>query len=48
MTTSFSDLHAPAGLHIGAIGPEEIAMAVMCEILAHHRQFVVQGKEISV
>ncbi|MBL4725106.1 MAG: XdhC family protein [Rhizobiaceae bacterium] len=44
----FANLHAPAGLHIGAIGPEEIAMAVMCEILAHHRQFVVKGKEISV
>lgn len=46
--TGFGDLHAPAGLNIGAIGPEEIAMAVMCEILAHHRQFAVLGEEISV
>lgn len=43
----FAKLHAPAGLHIGAVGPEELAMAVMCEIIAHHRQYLMQGKKIS-
>ena len=42
----FEQLHAPAGLHIGAIGPEEIAMAVICEIIAHHRQYELQGEKI--
>jgi xanthine dehydrogenase accessory factor len=45
--SGFEQLHAPAGLHIGAIGPEEIAMAVICEIIAHHRQYVLQGEKIS-
>ncbi len=34
---SMADLHAPAGLHIGAIEPEEIALSVMSEIVARHR-----------
>ena len=47
LRVGFEQLHAPAGLHIGAIGPEEIAMAVMCEIIAHHRQYALQGQKIS-
>jgi xanthine dehydrogenase accessory factor len=43
----FARLHAPAGLHIGAVGPEELALAVVCEIIAHHRQHVLQGVKIS-
>lgn len=43
----FAKLHAPAGLHIGAVGPEELAMAVVCEIISHHRQYAVQGQKIS-
>ena len=31
-------LHAPAGLDIGAIEPEEIAVSVMSEIVAHRRR----------
>ena len=31
------DLHAPAGLHIGAIEPEEIALSVVSEIVARQR-----------
>ena len=46
MRHGFEQLHAPAGLNIGAIGPEEIAMAVMCEMIAHHRQYVLQGQKI--
>ena len=46
MTHGFARLHAPAGLHIGAVGPEELAMAVVCEIIAHHRQYVLQGAKI--
>ena len=42
----FEKLHAPAGLHIGAVGPEELAMAVVCEIIAHHRRYVLQGAKI--
>jgi len=34
---SFETLHAPAGLNIGAIGPEEIGLSVICEIIAYHR-----------
>lgn len=32
-----NDLHAPAGIHIGAIEPEEIALSVISEIVAHQR-----------
>lgn len=31
-------LHAPAGLDIGAIEPEEIALSIMCELIAVHRR----------
>lgn len=34
----FSDLYAPAGLDIGAVSPEEIALAIMSEMVAHHRK----------
>jgi xanthine/CO dehydrogenase XdhC/CoxF family maturation factor len=47
MARSFENLHAPAGLHIGAVGPEELAMAVACEIIAHHRQYVLKGVKMS-
>ncbi|MGR3290325.1 MAG: XdhC family protein [Paracoccaceae bacterium] len=43
----FEKLHAPAGLDIGAVGPEELAMAVMCEVIAHNRQGVLQEVIIS-
>jgi xanthine dehydrogenase accessory factor len=46
INSGFARLHAPAGLHIGAVGPEELAMAVICEIIAHHRQYFMQGKKI--
>ena len=35
---AFSVLHAPAGLDIGAIEPEEIGLAVLCEIIADWRR----------
>ena len=35
---SFEELHAPAGLDIGAVEPEEIAMAVVGEMIACRRQ----------
>lgn len=34
-------LHAPAGLDIGAIGPEEIGLAVVTEIVSHQRHHKV-------
>lgn len=43
----FAKLHAPAGLHIGAVGPEELAMAVVCEIISYHRQYALQGAKIT-
>ena len=36
--TLSAELHAPAGLHIGAIEPEEIALSVATEIVAHQRR----------
>lgn len=35
---SLSRIHAPIGLDIGAIGPSEIAIAIMAEIVATRRQ----------
>ncbi|WP_120495614.1 XdhC family protein [Kiloniella sp. EL199] len=35
--TSVADLHAPAGLNIGAIEPEEIALSVISEIVSVQR-----------
>ncbi|MHB1104181.1 MAG: XdhC family protein [Devosia sp.] len=37
LAPAFAALHAPAGLDIGAEGPEEIALSVLAEIVAHHR-----------
>ena len=31
------DIHAPIGLDIGAVSPEEVALAIMAEIVAHRR-----------
>jgi len=33
----FDSLHAPAGLDIGAITPEEIALSILTEMIAHRR-----------
>ena len=42
--TAFTALHAPAGLDIGAIEPEEIALAVVAEIVAaRRRETAVEG-----
>lgn len=38
LSGAFGVLHAPAGLDIGAIEPEEIAVAVAAEIVAHRRR----------
>lgn len=38
---AFDQLYAPAGLHIGAIEPEEIGLAVIAEIVAHRRRHKV-------
>ncbi len=35
---AFDMLHAPAGLNIGAIEPEEIGLSVVTEIVAHRRR----------
>jgi len=37
LAPAFAALHAPAGLAIGAEGPEEIALSVFAEIVAHRR-----------
>ena len=34
----FASLYAPAGLEIGAVSPEEIALAIIGEMVAHHRK----------
>lgn len=34
----FANLYAPAGLNIGAITPEEIALAIISEMVAHYRK----------
>lgn len=33
----FEALHAPAGLNIGAITPEEIALSILAEVIGHRR-----------
>lgn len=35
---TLSSLHAPAGLDLGAITPEEIALSILAQMLAHRRQ----------
>ena len=43
LAPAFAALHAPAGLDIGAKGPEEIALAVFAEIIARRRLGVARG-----
>jgi xanthine dehydrogenase accessory factor len=33
--TEFESLHAPIGLQIGAKSPQEIAVAILAEIISH-------------
>lgn len=35
---NLAKVHAPAGLHIGAVTPEEIALSIMAEIIAESRK----------
>ena len=35
---ALASLHAPAGLDLGAITPEEIALSILAQMLAHRRQ----------
>jgi len=41
-------VHAPIGLDIGAITPEEIAVAIVAEMIAVRRNVPVAGKSKSV
>ncbi|MGC1346445.1 MAG: XdhC family protein, partial [Methyloceanibacter sp.] len=43
LAPAFAALHAPAGLDIGAEGPEEIALSIFAEIVAHRRLGVARG-----
>jgi len=45
----FAGIHAPIGLEIGAVTPEEIAVAIVAEMIAVRRQAIpnVPGKAIS-
>jgi len=45
----FANIHAPIGLEIGAVTPEEIAVAIVAEMIAVRRQAIpnVPGKAIS-
>jgi len=44
----FANVHAPIGLDIGAITPEEIAVAIVAEMIAVRRNVPVAGKSKSV
>jgi xanthine dehydrogenase accessory factor len=44
----FERVHAPIGLDIGAITPEEIAVAIVAEMIAVRRNVPVAGKSKSV
>lgn len=35
---ALAGLHAPAGLDLGAITPEEIAMSILAQMISHRRQ----------
>ncbi|MEO1248457.1 MAG: XdhC family protein [Pseudomonadota bacterium] len=48
LAPSFKTLHAPAGLNIGAIEPEEIAVAVAAEIVAFRRNQSVSVERTAV
>ena len=44
----FERVHAPIGLDIGAVTPEEIAVAIVAEMIAVRRNVSVAGKSKSV
>ena len=44
----FERVHAPIGLDIGAITPEEIAVAIVAEMIAVRRNVTVEGKSKAV
>jgi len=47
-TARFETLHAPAGLDIGAIEPEEIALAVVAEIVAERRKTATAIEDVVI
>jgi xanthine dehydrogenase accessory factor len=44
----FERVHAPIGLDIGAVTPEEIGVAIVAEMIAVRRNVSVAGKSKSV
>lgn len=45
LRAAFAQLHAPAGLHIGAIEPEELAVSVIAEVIATQRMGAARDAE---